>query len=69
MFNGNVGKPTFSPSINARIERTELGLPDKVCHSWVTDGWIMFVADSTHHLRGKKVELPNQEVSDRAFHG
>lgn len=68
-FNGDTNKPTFSPSINARIERTKLGLPDKICHSWITDGWIMFVVDSTHQLAGRKVRLPDQEVNYHAIHG
>lgn len=68
LFSGNLDKPTFSPSINARVKRTELGLPDKVCHAWVVDGWIKFVTDSTHQLAGKKVELPDQEVSNHAFY-
>lgn len=69
LFNGDTRKPTFSPSINARVARTELGLPDKVCHSWVVDGTIKFVADSTHQLRGQKVELPDQEEASHAVSG
>lgn len=69
LFNGDLQKPTFSPSINAQIKRTELGLPDKICHSWVTDGQIMFLSDSTHYLRGQKTGLPDQEVSSNAVHG
>ena len=69
LFNGNAKKPTFSPSINVQITRTKSGLPDKICHGWVTDGQITFMADSTHHLRGQKVELPDQEVSTNAVHG
>lgn len=68
LFNGDVQKPTFSPSIVVQIQRTELGLPNKICHSWVQNGKIRFVSDSTHRLRGQKVELPNQEVNDRAIY-
>jgi hypothetical protein len=30
-----------------------------VCHSFVTDGRIQFLADSTHELSGQTVELPD----------
>jgi len=30
----------------------------KICHSFVTDGMIQFLDDSTHHLRGTTVEIP-----------
>lgn len=28
------------------------------CHSFITDGMIIYLSDSTHHLAGKTVELP-----------
>jgi hypothetical protein len=31
---------------------------DMVCHSFVRDGRIEFLSDSTHHLSGQTVELP-----------
>lgn len=31
---------------------------DMVCHSFVTDGSIRFLPDSTHELAGQTVELP-----------
>lgn len=30
-----------------------------VCHSFVTDGKIQFLADSTHHLAGQTVDMPD----------
>lgn len=30
-----------------------------VCHSFVTDGRIQFLGDSTHELAGQTVDLPN----------
>lgn len=30
-----------------------------VCHSWITDGQIEFLADCTHAFAGKKVSLPD----------
>ena len=32
-----------------------------ICHSFVTDGKIQFLADSTHSLAGQTVELPDIE--------
>jgi len=32
---------------------------ETVCHSFVTDGRIQFLADSTHHLAGETVDLPD----------
>ena len=29
-----------------------------ICHSWVTDGRIEFLSDSTHDLAGQTVDLP-----------
>lgn len=29
-----------------------------VCHSFVTDGYIEFLGDCTHELKGQKVEIP-----------
>lgn len=56
-FNGDVDKPTFSPSI--KIEYAH-GNPLRkfVCHSVVTNGTIRYYDDTTHKLRGKTLELP-----------
>ena len=32
-----------------------------VCHSFVTDGYIEFLGDCTHELKGQKVEIPEIE--------
>lgn len=76
-FNGNLEKPTFTPSILDRQghyvdgnkdcwcnfkERFpdydgELGMKCHICHSFVTDGKIMFLGDSTHELAGMTVDL------------
>jgi hypothetical protein len=65
-FNGNVGKPTFSPSILNRVKfdsRYEQNKPDEVCHIFVTDGQIQFLSDCTHSLAGKIVDIPDLEES------
>lgn len=34
----------------------------RICHSFVTDGMIQFLSDSTHELAGQTVALPPIEV-------
>jgi hypothetical protein len=34
-----------------------LGAKDRICHSFIRDGWIEFLGDSTHELAGQTVEL------------
>ena len=69
-WNGDMDKPTFTPSINVRFEhwvppfRPGTAKPENqtlvkdVCHSFVTDGRIQFLADCTHALAGQTVDLP-----------
>ncbi|MCO6690366.1 DUF6527 family protein [Pseudomonas asiatica] len=35
----------------------------KVCHSFVTDGRIQYLADCTHELAGQTIDLPDWEAS------
>lgn len=58
-FNGDLEKPTFTPSILARLP-----MPDRVhvCHSFVRDGQIQFLSDSTHALAGQTVALAPVEL-------
>lgn len=73
-YNGNPDAPTFTPSIlcrgtvpitneqHARIMAGESFEPQPlVCHSFVTDGRIRYLEDSTHSLAGQTVELPDWE--------
>lgn len=62
-WNGNVDRPTVQPSILVTWPKWdgEHRLPDRVCHSFVTDGRIQFLADSTHALAGQTVDLPEVE--------
>nr|WP_279289801.1 DUF6527 family protein [Sulfitobacter pontiacus] len=71
-FNGDGDRPTFSPSLlvkgtvpitddehatimaGGKIEAKRL-----VCHSFVTDGRIRFLTDSSHKLAGQTVDLPD----------
>lgn len=60
-FNGSMERPTLTPSILCRYsgvaEGTDAPVND-VCHSFVTDGRIQFLSDSTHALAGQTVDLP-----------
>jgi Family of unknown function (DUF6527) len=64
-WNGDVNKPTFSPSVLVRTGRavdpgfiSEQGDPPEICHSFVADGRIEFLGDCTHALAGQTVDLP-----------
>lgn len=54
-FNGDLERPTFSPSMLIR-DRVD-GVDRYVCHSFVRDGRIEFLGDCTHDLAGQTVEL------------
>lgn len=58
-WNGDMVKPTFAPSLLITSSwQTEAGQQRRVCHSFVSDGQIQFLADSTHALAGQTVPLP-----------
>jgi len=48
-FNGNLDKPTFTPSLLVR------GV--FVCHSFIKDGKIQYLNDCTHNLAGQTIEM------------
>lgn len=69
-FNGDMDRPTFSPSILVRgvqpVTDAEADLilagekiepRPLVCHSFVRDGQIQFLNDCTHELAGKTVPM------------
>lgn len=74
-FNGDVNRPTFNPSMLVTCGHYVEGEPQPPncehcneghiccyrCHSFVTDGKIQFLTDSTHNLTGQTVELPDIE--------
>lgn len=57
-FNGNLEKPTFSPSILSQWNEGE-GHVRKRCHSFIRNGMIEFLPDCSHELAGKTVPLPD----------
>ncbi len=56
-WNRNAERPTFSPSILVSWEWGE-AREKRACHSFVRDGRIEFLSDSTHELAGQTVDLP-----------
>lgn len=49
-WNGSKDKPTLRPSI-----KTTDGIT--VCHSWITDGRVIYLKDSTHKMAGQTLDL------------
>ena len=64
-FNGDPVGPTFSPSVNLKVNTPDMGarylpdVPSTVCHHFIRDGRIEFLGDCTHALRGQTVDLPD----------
>ena len=59
-WNRDPDAPTFTPSV--LVSTPDPDAPGRnlaVCHSWVTDGLIRFLSDSTHALAGQVVLLPD----------
>jgi hypothetical protein len=54
-FNGDLIKPTFTPSHRVSDDR------GVICHSFVTDGKVQYLNDSIHELAGQTVEMVNWE--------
>lgn len=52
-WDGDLERPTVTPSV--LVQGGSQGI---VCHSFVTDGRIQYLADSTHALAGQTVDLP-----------
>ena len=59
--NGDIERPTIRPSVLVHAH-DDIPNPQPQCHSFVTDGQIQFLGDSTHALAGQTVELPDIEV-------
>lgn len=55
-FNGDMEKPTVTPSIRVQHYLEKSGKM-VLCHSFITNGMIQFLSDSTHELAGQTVPL------------
>lgn len=58
-WNGSMNNPTFTPSLLVNRD-----MPQHRCHSYVTAGKIIFLADCWHGLRGKTMVLPDWDDHD-----
>lgn len=56
-FNGNMDKPTFSPSLLVNGDLSNKSAHR--CHSFIRDGKWQFLGDCTHDLAGKTVSMIN----------
>jgi hypothetical protein len=56
-FNGDLERPTISPSVRTRYGDQQ----PYTCHFFVRRGRIEYCADSTHALAGQTVDLPDME--------
>jgi hypothetical protein len=80
-FDGNLEKPTFSPSILVRGVKsmtkeqyreymTTGKLPEQVpyiCHSFIRNGEWQFLDDCTHELKGKTVPMVDLDELERQW--
>lgn len=58
-FNGDIEKPTVSPSILVNVGRRN---PEgHLCHMFVSEGKIQFLSDCTHELAGQTVDMVDQD--------
>lgn len=57
-FNNDFDKPTVSPSIFVNRPGKYHCPTVPSCHSFIIDGKIKFLSDSTHEFAGQTVELP-----------
>lgn len=70
-WNGDMDRPTFSPSILVTCEwHTEDDtMKDDRCHSFVKDGQIQFLSDCTHAKAGQTVDIPEWPHAPGTFGG
>lgn len=61
-FNRDFEKPTINPSIFVNRGSTNPAAP--ACHSFIRDGRIQFLNDSSHELAGQTVDLPEWDAKD-----
>lgn len=54
-FNEDFDKPTFMPSVLHNFN------PSAICHAWIKDGFIQYLSDCDHSLRGQTIELPEYD--------
>lgn len=63
-FNGDLQLPTFTPSLHVSSKYGQPPVPT-VCHSFITNGKIQYLQDSTHSLSGLTIDLPEFYTGER----
>lgn len=65
-WNGSLEAPTFTPSLNVSwyYNKSNGQKVSHRCHSFIADGKIQFLGDSTHELAGKTVDLLDWDSDD-----
>lgn len=61
-WNGDLVKPTLKPSLLVNVGGGNKTQP--ICHIFITDGRIQYLADSTHDFAGKTIEM--EKIYDAA---
>lgn len=59
-FNGDIEKPTLVSSV---LVTGPSSRPSYRCHSLIKDGYITFLEDCSHELKGKTVLLPDYQYN------
>jgi hypothetical protein len=54
-WNGSLGNATLTPSVLVNRDRANPNA--HICHCFVREGKIEFLADCTHHLAGQTVDM------------
>lgn len=62
-FNGDMDRPTLSPSVKCKTVHPETGAA-YICHFFVRDGQIEYCGDCTHAMAGKTVPMLDMEAGD-----
>ena len=58
-WNGSLDSPTLAPSILVNVGGSNPTV--QICHTFIRDGKIEFLADCTHKLAGQMVDVPDWE--------
>jgi len=56
-FNGNIDKPTFSPSLLCNRDHAEPERGVHRCHLFLREGMVQFLGDCTHELAGQTLPV------------
>jgi hypothetical protein len=56
-FNGNLDKPTISPSVRHFVPQVGSTPENTICHYSIADGEITYHGDNPHEFAGKKLDL------------